>query len=499
MVVGTIVVVFVNGKGSSPAANTESKCLASEEDIQNLQEKISTTSENGGGTVTLEPCRYVVTEPILLKSNVHLKGSGIDKTIIELKPELEDGTKNDNKIIETESGSTDITISELTVDGNKNDRKSLINDPHAHSIDIVHVDGFLIDRIKIVDSASASIMLYNSRNGVVRNSEIKDSGSNGILALQETKNVSITDNVIDHTEHQNGIFISYQQGHASSDIVIENNTVTDAADFGIEVGHIVPDGQEQHRNIQVMNNKIVRATNSGIAFRTVSDGVIQDNVIQGYGKNGTYGGDGIFVEGGFNTSGNVDVLDNEVIQTFQSGDANAIYVTGMDGTRVEGNTVEDSRGNGIFVQASVLPDQMKTTDFTEGRRVFDRIEVKNNTFKNNLKNGIHFQGDQSDGNVIEQNTVTGNGEHGIQIANLNAGNGFRIEGNDITGNKQTGISVYKQGDFQIIANAFHKEAKQEYKVSLVEVSQSLIEHNTSLQEEDIYQESAQVVTINQGS
>ncbi len=497
MVIGAVLALFIGGRESSPTSTAVNDCMASKEDIEELQEEINTASNTGGGIVSLEPCQYVISEPILLKSDVHLKGAGIDQTTIMLKPVLDNGKKNDHKIIETESGAKNITISELTVDGNKEERKSLINDPHAHSIDIVHVDGFLIDQIKIIRSASASIMLYNSRNGSVQNSKIEDSGSNGILAMQETKNVAISNNVIEHTDHQNGIFISYQRGHSSSDIVIENNKVNDAADFGIEVGHIVPDGQEQHRNIQVTNNEIHRATNAGIAFRTVSDGVIKNNVIRGYGRNGTYGGDGIFVEGGFNTSENVEVLDNEVIQTFQSGDANAIYVTGMDRTLIEGNAVEDSRGNGVFVQASVLPDQIITTDFTEGKRAFHRVEVKNNSFKNNLKNGIHFQGDSSNENVIEQNTITGNGEHGIQIANLNVGNGFLIEGNEISGNKQTGISVYKQADFQIAANTFHNDNKQEYQVSIVEASQSLIENNPSLKEEDIYLENTQLITINQ--
>ena len=68
--------------------------------------------------------------------------------------------------------------------------------------------------------------------------------------------------------------------------------------------------------------------------------------------------------------------NNKINQTFQHGDANAIYVTGIDGAQIEGNQIKDSRGNGIFVQASVLPDGIITADFNEGKRNFNDIHVE---------------------------------------------------------------------------------------------------------------------------
>ena len=173
-------------------------------------------------------------------------------------------------------------------------------------------------------------MLFNSKNGTVKDSKIVDGGSNGIIGLQKTENVQIIQNEIDHTDHQNGIFISYQEGKSSRNVIIEDNVVKDAGDFGIEVGHLVEDGDEQHVNITVRNNEVIGSRNAGVAFRTVSDGVIENNIIRGYGKTGGYGGDGIFVEGWKNQSANVKVVNNVVEQTYKTGEANAIYVTGMN-------------------------------------------------------------------------------------------------------------------------------------------------------------------------
>ena len=478
LMIGILVLVWSISR-SEPAQKpvVTSSCKASNQDIADLQEEIDQASSAGGGTVKMMACLYIISEPIVLKSNVHLKGAGLKKTTITIEPELKDGKTNDNKVIEAEQHSVNISITDLTVDGNKKERKSLINNPYAHTIDFAFVDGFEINHIQIENAPSASIMLYNSRNGVVEHTTILDSGSNGILALKDIDNITISNNVIDHTDNQNGIFFSYQEGYSSSNITIENNIVRYAGDFGIEVGHIVPEGHEQHQNILVKNNEIISATNAGIAFRSVSEGVIEDNTISGYGKKGGYGADGIFVEGGFNTSKNIQVSNNEINQTYQHGDASAIYVTGIDGAQIEGNQVKDSRGNGIFVQASVLPDGIITTDFNEGKRNFNDIHLRNNHLLNNAKNGIQFQGNNALGNSIEGNVIRGNGEFGVQIANLTTGTGFLVAENKITDNDKEGLNIYKQNEIEITSNDFDSSERKAKSLSFVNVQDVVIKNN----------------------
>ncbi|PFG15031.1 right-handed parallel beta-helix repeat-containing protein [Bacillus sp. es.036] len=480
LVIGTLILIWSINRSNptqQSVATSSRSCQASQNDIVMLQREIDNMSASGGGIVEMKACQYVITKPFVLKSNVHLKGAGLDKTTIMIESEFDDGTVNNNKVIVTEQDSHNISITDLTVDGNKQERKSLINDPYAHTIDVAFVDNFEINNIKVINAPSASIMLYNSQNGTVENSTILDSGSNGILALKDIDNITIANNMIDQTDHQNGIFISYQDGHSSSNIRIENNIVKYAGDFGIEVGHIVPEGDEQHQNIIVRNNEIISATNAGIAFRSVSEGMIEDNTISGYGKNGGYGADGIFVEGGFNTSRNINVENNEVNQTFQSGDANAIYVTGIDGAEVVGNKVEGSRGNGIFVQASVLPDGSITADFNEGKRNFNEIHVRGNQFLNNKKSGIQFQGNNALGNSLEGNLIKGNGEFGIQIANLTLGSGFLVSENQISNNGKESLSIFKQNEIEIVSNDFNSLERNSKSLSFVNVQDVVVKNN----------------------
>lgn len=476
-----VLLIFINlpenHQGTTAVVNS---CEITNEELTNLQEEINKISSSGGGTVSMKACKYNITEPLILKSNVHLKGAGVDQTQIVLEAEVEVGKVNKNKVIVAEKGAENIGISDMTIDGNKQHRKSLINDPYAHTIDLGFATGFTVDEVKIINSTSASIILYNSRDGIIKNSTILDSGSNGILALKDIQNVSIENNLIDHTDHQNGIFISYQDGYSSTNVKIANNVVKYAADFGIEVGHIVPENGQQHRNVIVKNNKVVNATNAGIAFRTVSDGTIEGNSIEGYGKNGTYGGDGIFLEGGFNTSENITVLNNKISQNYHTGDANAIYLTGIDRARIEGNTVKESRGNGLFVQASVLPDGMITSDFNEGKRNFNEIAIKDNEFNHNKKSGIQFQGNYSAGNSIQNNKIKDNAEFGVQIANLNSGKGFLVSENTFSNNKDISLSVYKQSDITIIDNQFKSAVRGKEYISFVNVQNPEVKANKFL-------------------
>lgn len=435
----------VTKKGAQPG---ERVCGAKE--IKEIQRQIDEASAQGGGEVQLKGCVLTLEQPLVLKSGVHLKGAGTDKTVLRIKAKDDAGKSMNHNALKTEQGAKNVKISDMTFDGDKQRRRDKIDDPHAHTVVLDHVDGFAITNVHVVNSASGSLVLFNSKNGVIKKSHIKNSGSNGILGLQHTRDVKVVDNVIEGTDEQNGIFFSYQEGKSTSNITIERNKVVDAADFGIEVGHIVAPGDEPHKNIVVRNNEVINSRNAGIAFRTVSDGVIENNTVVGYGQTGGYGGDGIFVEGGYNVATNVQVVKNEVKQNELGGGGNAIYVTGIDGALVEGNTVEGSGGKGLFVEASYLGE--KTRDFPDGRRMFNNIRISDNTFNDNAVQGIHVQGCHAKQIAIEGNVVKGNDAHGIQVANIEQGDGLSVANNEVSGNGESGIEIYNQKDFYVRGN-----------------------------------------------
>ncbi len=448
-----------------------------------LQDEINQASINGGGTVTIPKGVYAVDEPIILKSNVHLKGAGMGESVIRLNLKKSKGMEDDSTILKTEPNAQNVQISDLTFDGEKDKRKKQINDSYSHTIVLQFVDGFNISRVEVLRSPSASIMLFNSRNGSVTDSKIIDGGSNGIIGLQKTENVQIINNEIDHTDHQNGIFISYQEGKSSENVTIEGNKVKDAGDFGIEVGHLVEDGEEQHVNIKVRNNEVVGSRNSGIAFRTVSDGEIENNIIKGYGKTGGYGGDGIFVEGWKNQSANVTVSNNIVEQTYTTGDANAIYVTGMENTVIENNEIKASRGKGLFVQASVIGEN--TGDFPEGIRLFNQLTIQGNKIYEGKMEGIHLQGYKAEDIVIAGNEINHNLSAGLLIANLDVlSRGLEVSDNIIKDNGLAGIDMYSQEDFIFERNRLvnngqkAKDRKNRSAIVMFNVGNGVLKQNT---------------------
>lgn len=449
----------------------------------NLQSEIDQASINGGGIVAVPKGMYVVDEPIILKSNVHLKGAGMGESILRLNLEKSKGSEDDSSILMTEPNAQNIQISDLTFDGEKDKRRAQINDSYSHTLILQFVDTFEISRVEVLRSPSASIMLFNSKNGTVKDSKIVDGGSNGIIGLQKTENVQIIQNEIDHTDHQNGIFISYQEGKSSRNVIIEDNVVKDAGDFGIEVGHLVEDGDEQHVNITVRNNEVIGSRNAGVAFRTVSDGVIENNIIRGYGKTGGYGGDGIFVEGWKNQSANVKVVNNVVEQTYKTGEANAIYVTGMNNTTIENNEITGSRGKGLFIQASVIGEE--TGDFPEGIRYYNYLTIQGNKISNGRMEGIHLQGYKAEGIVVKSNEINHNLSAGLVIANLDVmSRGLEVKDNLIKDNGLAGIDLYSQEDFtlegnQLIGNGQKsKDRKNRSAIILFNVGNGLLKQNT---------------------
>lgn len=448
------------------------------EDIE-IQTLVDQKYEEGGGVVELPPGTILVEKTIILKTGVHLKGDDTGKTTLKYKIN-DNHSLNDMKILEAESGSSNIKISQIIFDGDKQHRKKFIDDPNAHTISLPFTHNFEITNNTIINSAGASIVLYNSENGVVKNNTIKNSGSNGILGLQATRNIKVIDNVVENIDFQNGIYFSYQDGKASENILIEGNTVKNAGDFGIEVGHNVKSGDEPHQGIEIRKNKVIDSQNAGIAFRTVSNGIIENNYVEGYGETGGYGADGLFIEGGFNKVFDIKVLKNVVVQKYDSGDANGIYVTGIDGITIQGNNVQKSRGRGLFVQASKIGET--TEDFPNGLREYQRVNIIDNTFSKNKIDGIHLQGTASTDNVIKHNIVSENNGIGILIANLHTSTGLLIENNKITNNSKIGIEVYQQEDFQILDNRLTNNAVNKfdeigYSIRVVSTTDGLLKGN----------------------
>ncbi|ELK48585.1 right-handed parallel beta-helix repeat-containing protein [Halobacillus sp. BAB-2008] len=386
--------------------------------LKEIQEEIDRVSRNGGGTVTLPAETIVLSESIRLKSNVHLKGQGVGKTVLTMNPVQVDGSLNPNKILLADRISN-VEVSDITFDGAKESRKELINSGFSHTMSFAYVDGLSIHDVEVVDSVDASIALWYVSNGTIKNNVIRDSGSNGILGMQETHDIEVRNNTIDHTDNQNGIFFMYQ-GDSTYNILIEGNTVRNVADYAIEVGHTThKPGDAPHRNITVRNNTIVNAFCTGIGFRTVSNGVIEGNTITNYAEHNDYGCNAVFVEGRVSLNSEVDIKNNTMTQTYPKVTEQrfpyqqAVYVTGMRDMDITGNTIQDSWNDSIYVLASFF--EGRTPDFPDGRRLYKDIRITGNTILNSEKSGVHFDSYPSSGNAVSNNTILRSGGDAVLV------------------------------------------------------------------------------------
>lgn len=368
-------------------------------DIQKL------VNETSGNLCLLPEGRFVINDTIRFpKANFELRGAGIGKTILEVDPNAEPFKNGNNLMIEVDRKNGAV-LAELTLDGKKDERTSRINTGWSHAVSFAWLEDFGVYNVEVINSAGASIVMYNTKNGELLDNLISNSGSNGILGMQEMVNINVLRNKVKGTQHQNGIFFMYQGGKSSKHIIIDENEVYNSADYGIEVGHTTHmPNDPPHQDIWVRKNKIYRCVGSGIGFRTVSEAQISDNYIEDYAKSHDYGCNGVFVEGRVSLCYNVDVLRNEIRQSYPLVQnqphpyQQAMYLTGMDGMNVKENKIYGSHNQAIYVLASWGD---KSPDFPDGRRKYANMHVDNNFVDNDAP--IVFDPYPSEGNTALNN------------------------------------------------------------------------------------------------
>ena len=94
--IGTLVLLWsINRSDPAQKPVATSSCKRAVTILLCFKREIDQSSAAVVASVEMKACQYVITEPFVLKSNVHLKGAGFDKTTIMIESELEDGTANE--------------------------------------------------------------------------------------------------------------------------------------------------------------------------------------------------------------------------------------------------------------------------------------------------------------------------------------------------------------------------------------------------------------------
>lgn len=416
-----------------------------------LRKAVGAAIEKGIKRIKIPHGRWNVAETVWIPSDFVLEGDGAESVLVA------DPSIGENPVINfegvggwdgdnlTTTTAKNIIMRDFAVDGNKKNRQDLVNAPNANTVSFPWIENVLVENVAVENSCGASFVFYNCKNVTVKNCHVAASGSNGILFLQKNVNCNVAGNYIDGTDNQNGIFFMYQAGRSSKNVRIENNTVINAADYGIEVGDHVLAQDAPHENVIVRGNTVIGAKNSAIAFRTVKNGRMQDNYVENCGSVG-YGLTPIFVEGENQKSANIFVDGNTI--TNCSGEY--IYVTGCEHVKICNNAVNGSGAKAIRIEASSCD---ANSNYPESRRTYNDIEIANNSVSGAFEISVECIGYNAERIKISGNKLVASSGNHVAISDIGASfKGVEIADNIISGSTNQGITLYKANDIKISEN-----------------------------------------------
>jgi hypothetical protein len=193
-------------------------------DTANLQ-----TALNGGGAVVLAPGTYVQNATLTVPSDTLLEGSGAGVTIVQAAPGFGDVPQIQNADIS--GGNAQITITALTVDGNKAGQNS---DGAKHGIFLQRVSDGFIDNVECRDVDGHGIRVDGhgviTRNFRFANVHVHDNRGIGLYATWAMRNVEYV-NVLASANGSHGVEFDHSEakvvnidarGNGGSGIFIRN-------------------------------------------------------------------------------------------------------------------------------------------------------------------------------------------------------------------------------------------------------------------------------------
>jgi hypothetical protein len=275
--------------GSSTAASsgaggsTQGGGTISSDDFPSIQDAIDSL-EATGGAVYIPEGGHLVTEKIRVHSNITVFGAGMDKTVIELAPNVPKDHLMGN---DSSSGQTNITIRDLTLRGPGPDPG--INDC-CYGLKLENLtNSFVIDVGSDEHGRDGFYLGYKLKSGTAKG--VYGTRISGCRAKKNGRNgLSIThgsDNVIDN------------------DVFDENNTNELVAAIDLE-----PDEDLEVSHNKIVQNEVSGNANNGIALYSaggsyvVSENAVCDNSVTGNDGTGIAdNGDGNYFVGN-DTSGN---------------------------------------------------------------------------------------------------------------------------------------------------------------------------------------------------
>ena len=371
---------------------------------------------------------FLLSASLLPCSGLHLFGAGRESTILQL------ANSADVDVIQMANGTTDASVSHLTINGNRANQTSAtivgiailstVPSPSARvtlqNLYILNVrnDGILIDGAttdvlishNIIDGTDlgAGIELASGTDTttrvVVSNNNIRNVQTAGVAVTGPITHLTVTGNVIDTTVTADCI-TGYNQNNAF--ITVTGNVCRNSGNHGI---HVTGD------DISIASNVIENPTNSGIFLSHSSETPASQATRISVTGNST--NDGVFGISAFNIR-SVSMVGNTINSPSNSGIQHAVDTTADAANffTIASNIIRGATNDGIGLRDGV-----------------NHGSVVGNVIESSGRDGIRIA-DSGTGNtniVVALNRATGNTGFGILEQNNASANLFF--GNHLAGN-----------------------------------------------------------------
>lgn len=336
-----------------------------------LQKLLDAAAAAGGGTVQLKPGVYYTCRPLILGSNVHLRGAGRGATIIRGSAQIS-GRFVDNAYVGASIASvgtdntsvTDLTIDHATCGRNANglafmptgtsatnvekydgtvptnglvERVEVLGAPDFHNYMIWNLRGQhmkfadnWVDGGATTNAAQEGIESFGGYDVVINNNTVKNIGAACInlgsagIVNSETNGLFVTNNYANNCGV--GVNIGTSSGNGNqmnSHTHITGNIITEARTVGIDVAVAVATNE---RDLQISGNTIRNISGdsvAGIRLRA-SGGPIESSAVI------------------------ATTVDGNHIDNIQGRNAFGIVVVSYPNARLVNNTIVDTANEGIY-------------------------------------------------------------------------------------------------------------------------------------------------------
>ena len=300
----------------SEVVNVKDKTFGAKADGTNdtaaIQVAIDATTAAGGAVVDCPPGTYIVSDidsdgnALELKTGVHLRGAGEGVTIIKLA-----ANENNVRVIKCNPSQTDMSISNLTVDGNRANQGTptglLQGIAGSHNIDGMTIRNVVIKNVfgrsisTNADGALDDALGDEATNIVLHNVRISNGGTKGVQVRRST-HVSVTQchvdgaGVVDSNsdsafEASRSRYVTFSANTAVGTIESPGYRVVNDSQYVTVVGNISKAGRQglvciDAKNVVFANNIIVDALTDGCLISAsdmsnIWDGITRNIIVQG--------------------------------------------------------------------------------------------------------------------------------------------------------------------------------------------------------------------------